>query len=550
MADLDKYLKFLYENDAGFVYSPVKTKQGDWETHWFQWPSQEEKLKDHILFAKEYGNVYVAPALFSAKTATKEHVLHTNVAWIEFDGQNQIAFNGIPQPDMVVQTSTDTHQHCFWKIEKTGSSAVEDVNRRLTYHLQADGSGWDSTQVLRPPDTTNWKNGLPVRLVKYEVPILKHKLFIFDNAPTVVSAPSLITYDDLEPVEKIIPRYNLPESLVRMITTEIAVEPHRSTFLMRSGFLLASAGLTEVEIVACLFNIDHRVKKFVGRSDQLRRLSEIASIALLQVVSTKIESYSPLDIINHQHDLTWLVDGWLHDRGIMLVSGSPGVGKTQFVLHMAFALTTGSKFLDKKVTKPVKVMFLSLEMSILELKYIFKHQYTEWVEDEKHHMWLNAFQTYSPDEVLSLTEIEKLIKECDPDVLIIDSLSELAVDDLKETEARRIMSWVRRVRTVYSTAVILIHHNRKASTGNAKPRKLSDLYGSFIFGKLSETVVSLWDTERDSVLELDILKARFGSKDTIKFTRSANLTFTKVTNVNRNPGPTGDTNPLLGFLTK
>lgn len=242
----------------------------------------------------------------------------------------------------------------------------------------------------------------------------------------------------------------------------------------------------------------------------------------------------------------------MHDRGILLISGAPGVGKTQLALQMIYSLTTGQKFLGRRVFSPVEVNFLSLEMSILELKYIFKHQNEEWKDDELHGMWVDKLKVYAPDEALDLNEMEKIIEKKKPQIVLIDSLTEMGQDDVtKESEARRLMSWVRKIRTKHSCAIVLIHHNRKASTGNAKPKKLSNLYGSFIFAKLSETVISLWDKERDGILELDTLKARFGSKDTIKLKRNEHLVFEKVTekNAGRNTGTSGPTNPLLEFLT-
>ncbi|UOF81931.1 DNA directed DNA polymerase [Caudoviricetes sp.] len=552
MADLDKYLKFLYESSTGYVYSPVKKKDGSWETYWFQWPSQEQALKDHISVAKMDGNVYVAPALFSSKSAKKEAFKHSNVVWVEFDGQKEMALNGIPAPDMIVQTSSETHTHCFWKIEETNAESIEDVNRRLTYFMEADGSGWDCTQVLRPPDTINWKHDLPVKLIKHNVPVFKHSLRIFDAAPTLAEKPQVITYDDLENVEKILPKYNLGETLTRDVLTTVVLKGQMSTFLMAVGYRLAEKGLTPQEVVSCLYNVDVRLKKFVGREDQLQRLSQIASIAFLKVTHTAVESYSPMDIINHEHDLTWVLEGWLHDRGILMLTGAPGVGKTQLALQMVYCLTTGQPFLGRQIYIPKDVGFLSLEMTVLELKYIFTKQSTAWKEEEHFSLWNDRLKVFAPDEAMDLADMEKLIEKNKPSIVLIDSLTEMGQDDVvKESEARRLMSWVRRVRTKYGCAIILIHHNRKASTGNAKPKKLSDLYGSFIFAKLTETVISLWDTERDGILELDTLKARFGSKDTIKLRRDNNLVFEKVTdkNANRNPGSGGAANPLLEFLT-
>jgi len=120
---------------------------------------------------------------------------------------------------------------------------------------------------------------------------------------------------------------------------------------------------------------------------------------------------------------------------------------------------------------------------------------------------------------------------------------------MKELEARKVMTWLKKMRRQFNVAEIIIHHNRKAQDGNKKPRKLSDLYGSFIFGKLSETVLSLWQDDGKSYLELHSLKTRFGKKDVIHLERSENLTFTKKADIKLDVSGTSSTkhNPLLGF---
>lgn len=550
MSDLERFLSFLYENDSGYVYSPIKLKNGNWEQSFFLWPSQKQELIDWITVSKNDGNVYVAPALFSQKTAKKEYIAHTNVAWLEFDGQKTIEFKDIPEPDAIVQTSSETHIHCYWKIPQTTSVVVEEINRRLTYHLNADYSGWDSTQVLRPPETTNWKYNIPVVLRKLVAPIFKHQLAKFDSAPAVVNPPLEVTYDDLEDAEKILQRNGLLKELEAMVLREVAVEPNRSTFLMRSGYLLASANLSELEIISLLYVIDVRIKKFVGRSDQLMRLAEIAALAVLDANKhLTIEGYSPLEILNNQETLEWIRKGWLHKNGIMLLSGAPGVGKTQLAFDIGYRFATGQSVLGEEAVKPISVAFLSLEMEIVELKYIIEHQMKEW-EPSTIPLYDANFRAFAPDEERTFAAYERVLANHKPKVFIIDSLSELATDDLKESEARVIMSWVRKMRKDYDCAIILIHHNRKASDGNKRPRKLSDLYGSYIFGKLSETVLSLWDLEKNNELDLDSFKVRFGPKTPLRVKRSENLSFTKVEvtiNVSGRQREAGSVNPLLAI---
>ena len=164
---------------------------------------------------------------------------------------------------------------------------------------------------------------------------------------------------------------------------------------------------------------------------------------------------------------------------------------------------------------------ISGEMDIVELKYIFEHQRKDFTELA---LWNTNMRVYAPEE-MGMNKIEHIIKESFPNVVIIDSLSELATDDLKESEARAIMKRLRKLKKDYNCAFIIIHHNRKANDSNKKPRKLSDLYGSYIFGKLSETVISLWQEDGKSYIEVDVFKSRFGSRFPLRIKRSENLTF-------------------------
>lgn len=553
--DLNRFLNFLFEADTGYVYSPLKRNTGEWEQNFFQWPVDKQALTDWITSSSMEGNVYISPALWKDKSATKESFKHSNVAWVEFDGSQKIDYKEIASPDVVIQTSSDTHTHCYWKIKPANGTTVENINRRLTYYFRADNSGWDCTQVLRPPGTLNHKYAKPLetKIVKFDKVFLKRDFSIFDNAPEIEKPPLEITYDDLIDADHLIVDKKFSPDISNMISKELAPLLTRSTFLMRLGYILASENCTELEIISLLYKADCRIKKFVGRSDQLMRLSEIAAIATLNIAKElEIEGYSPLEIINHESSLVELIPGWLHTTGIMMVTGQPGVGKTQYCFDIAHKLATGSKVHGKAEHPPVKVAVLSLEMDIMEAKYIFLAQGKVFSAEPTVGLWNENLRIYAPEADMSnFSAYEKVMRDFKPQVLIIDSLSELAAEDLKESEARTIMRWIRRMTKEYECAIILIHHNRKASDGNKKPRKLGDVYGSYIFAKTVSTVISLWEEEAKGYIELDPLKVRFGKKETIKVIRTEHLTFEGYSEDANRQSRTiqGNTNPLLNFNT-
>lgn len=522
MSNLTDHLEFLFKNDSGYVYSPIKRTSGEWVQKFFTWPTEKLSLESWLVAESKTSDVYLSSVIYKEKRVSNEAISHSNVVWIEFDGKRELKWTDIPEPDAIIQTSSTSHLHCFWRTEQLNVQTIEDINRRLTYFLEADGSGWDATQVLRVPDTFNYKHHLPTKLLRLSVNG-NHDVAAFDKAPAIEKPPEVFTYETLLDVDVVLRSNSLSPNLIKLVKSEIVIHPNRSDFLMKLGYELAEAGLDPLEIVSCLYLADSRIKKFVGRSDQLKRLSEIASRAIFKTEQiTFLSVYSPQDILSHTNSLEWIIPGWLHSTGFMIVTGQPGVGKTQFCFDLAYRLSVGSNILNKKIGRPYKVLFFSLEMDVVELQYIFKHQAKEFLLTS---LWNANLSVVSPDWDNDFSSFEKTLQELAPDVLIIDSISELATDDLKESEARTILRWMKKIRKSNNCALIAIHHNRKASDSNKKPRKLSDLYGSYLFGKSTDSVLSLWHEEGRDLLDLDELKVRFSKSKEYKLNRSENLVF-------------------------
>jgi RecA-family ATPase len=68
-----------------------------------------------------------------------------------------------------------------------------------------------------------------------------------------------------------------------------------------------------------------------------------------------------------------VLEKYLIKGGLGVLSGAPGVGKSQFTLDMCSHLVLGRDFLGQKVHVPCKIGFLSLEMGEVTLGNILKH---------------------------------------------------------------------------------------------------------------------------------------------------------------------------------
>ena len=161
-----------------FVYLPVE-HEGKWTPFMFEWPRQREGVVRHTLkWSAIKANVFYSPAVFKAANPAKENVLGSWVLWVDFDGnapddwleEPEEGKIFIPPPTLIVQSSIEKHEHCYWKLEKfvDDIEALEDRNRALAYVMHADTSGWDADQILRPIRTTNHKRNMPVIVKEWE----------------------------------------------------------------------------------------------------------------------------------------------------------------------------------------------------------------------------------------------------------------------------------------------------------------------------------------------------------------------------------------------
>jgi hypothetical protein len=524
-SELEKFVDFLFKGQNGFVYSPVK-KTNSWESEFFAWPAQKSALLDHITVNGQHGDVYLCPSVFSKKEAKKSSFKSSNVVWVEFDGKEKIDFLDIPRPNAIVQSSSDTHLHCYWRIDTlSDANSIEQINRRLTYYLQADSSGWDATQLLRPPGTINHKRSLPVTLSYFAEQLFSNEISVFDKAPTVAKENVELTDAALVDPEVLLKELPILRSLKYKIEKEQPEVGHRSQFMFRVAHELAEAGCNHSQIASLLFYIDERIQKFGStRPDRLARISDMASIAIHSIEQDEAVSlYSPTDIINHTDDLVWVFGKWLHSRGLMAISGTPGIGKTQFCLNLSYKFAVGEDFLDWPVSK-CKVLFMSLEMDVRELKEIMKLQIIDFPNRE-------AFdeQVRFLDEQGTYINYEDIIDEYNPDIVIIDSLLEIMDGDINDgKEVKAFTRWLRKLRRRHNCGIILIHHQRKPSGANKKPNKLEDLIGSVVLSKDIDSGMVLWQEEDQESIDAFLVKARFAAKESIRIGRSNHLTFNKV----------------------
>ena len=577
---LGDFYQYLWGDNEGWVYLPTKNpKTDDWQKVMFEWPKHAAHIIKHTLAKSAEGNeVYVAPVLFSEARPVKDNVKGSNFLWVDFDGnapdqwasEPVASLDDAPEPSLRVMSSRSGHEHCYWKLEEftTDLKFVEDTNRALAYKLKADTSGWDVNQVLRPPHTTNYKHDLPVKVIASRDKVFHKEEFKGFQAVKQLVSES-IEVDDVPEITKVIAMYKWDDHHYDLFMKPEIEEGKRSSALMSLGYFGAEMGMKDEEIYSILLHADDRWGKFKKRSDRKKRLLDIINKArqkhpvgltsdegLLKgllsddknVVEGQKYVYGFDEFNQTEITIEWVVEGLLEKSGMGVLVSGPGVGKTQMSLQFAIACSLGIPFLKFNVKRKLKILWFSLEMNHAALKWFTTQMAGAYSSSEIQELDRNL-KIVPLGEVLPLDHeegkkfLEALIEEYKPDGIILDSMGKVTTSSLSDEEKiKSLNAYYGRIRNKYDLFLWFIHHNRKASDNNKKPKELGDVYGNQYIAAETSVAVNLWK-ENDGSIEVSNIKNRLAPEfKPFSVVRQEHLKFILAENQLGFGGLTGETN--------
>ncbi len=148
----------IYGDERGILaISYMKRgKEGSFQTEYFEYPGRAQEAAERAHELSEAGHdVWHCAHLLMDTRRTKKNAAPMLALYADGDGA-QVP-DGLPNPSAVVKSSNGRDQF-YWALSMAVPPEIgENLNCRFAYAMGADKTGWDLTQLLRPPGTKNYK---------------------------------------------------------------------------------------------------------------------------------------------------------------------------------------------------------------------------------------------------------------------------------------------------------------------------------------------------------------------------------------------------------
>ena len=550
MSDVGTIFRVWQRQGEGYVSLPRKKRdtdspkgpknhKGKWEERSFRWPEGLDNIKAYIKESNAQGyDLYWCPTVLTQRQRVKENIPTLSVLYADLDEVNPNTIQDDLRPSVAWESSPNRFAAIWFLDKPIPAKQGEEVNKGLTYLLNADKGGWDLTQVLRVPGTRNFKyEGNPRgRLLWYDEHTINPEVIPsmpveqepeeFEALDLIDTNPSRLLSLISSVKDKIKPR-----TLSLLITSEEDILLYdRSEKLWELECQLLEQGVSPdkvLELVAC-----SNWNKYRGRKDEMKRLKIEVDKALThtgkdRVIQTEVNhmekkwtSYS--DLMSMQIEQPgWMIRGVWQRTSHGMIAGEPKTYKSVLATDMAVAVASGKPFLGKfPVEHSGPVMYIQEENSPwlvkdriqkiattrgavgTGVKQLSQTRFEIDMPPDLPLYFLNnkGFDFNSAEDRQFL---EESIKEIKPVLIIFDPLYLMLgdKDESSSKDIRPVLNWLLYLRYQYKTSVIILHHWNKSGKSERGGQRM---LGSVLFhGWVESAMYTRVVDEQNHTIELE-----------------------------------------------
>lgn len=475
-----------------------KARDGKWTDHFFR-PADFSKIKPFI-DANLDKDLYWCPHGFNKPRRLKRYAEIPKLLWADLDEVNPHELT-----DFLPTVAWESSPGRFAALWVLDDFMNEDLNRRLTYHLKADPGGWDLTQVLRIPDTVNYKY----------VSTPKVRLRWADGPSYTVAAltkllPAERKRKETDVALGIYKKYekNLPGSVRRTLLKGKPQVGKRSQVLWSLVHSLIEAGASHDEAFELL-----RVSpwnKFSKRRDgdeQLRREIEKATKQHFQVDNDeepgedrfgdepeedpveeeeyKFLAKSMADVVEEEVDWVWYP--YLARGEVTILEGDPGLGKSFLAQMVAKGICDGERLPSVRRLPSIqgRVAYFDIENSSATVT----KKRLVWNDCKRLDNFYQEEEPFSIDDEETIDKVYAAVDKLRPTLVVFDTLNTYigTADTHKAAETQQAFKRFIDIARRFKCSVMVLRHLTKSS----KERALYRGQGSIAFTGLARVVVTV-----------------------------------------------------------
>ena len=483
-----------------------KSRRGTWKDKFFirsKFSKVQQYVKDNL-----DKDLYWCPHGFSEAQRLKDYAVLPHLLWADLDEVNPSQTK--PMPTIAWESSPNR----FVGLWVTDKEVTEEINRRLTYALGADHGGWDITQVLRIPGTTNYKykSAPRVKVLWSDGPTYTLKEINRFLPKEVDPEPN---FGDAIKVFKKYQKKLTPYARREILNGKPAIGK-RSEVLWRLNNDCIEAGMTTDEAFSLL-----RVSpwnKFAGRSNgdrQLKRelnkiLGQKLAVAPIQAKEEADSGrflFTPIEDIEEEA-VTWVWYPYLARGELTILEGDPGLGKSYLAQMIGLHIVDGKRLPTVKAHKAIKgkVAYFDTENStgtVTKRRLVDNgcKNMGDYFQEDKFFMI---------DEEDALDGVYEGLEQVRPDLVVFDTINTYIgkADTHKASETQQALSYFTEIARRFNCAVLVLRHLTKST----KERALYRGQGSIAFAGLARIVLTIGqhpdeaDTRVMAVTKLNITK--------------------------------------------
>lgn len=526
-----KVLERIWSNaKRGYVFLPwipqdaarTSERKRSWhEDRAFKWPEEKEAILLHLNAHKD-DDLYFAPMMFSEPERRSEYAMDGSRLWADLDEVDPRDIEPALRPTHAWETSPGRYA-AIWALgeERSNVTRPGGPNHRLTVHLGADSSGWDTTQLLRVPGSANNKaayaKGTRGKLLWKNQGL--HTWDEFEALPPVKvhSVEHDIDEQVLEGVDrhKVLARVKLKinKTVREYLRMRDTADLDRSDVLWQIERELADAGCSLAEIVAVIRPTVWN--KFDGRQDELKRLMTEASKAISQrgedgeqlfpeeVKPDKLTPHYLDDAYLNAPEPEWLVDKMIPRGGCGFVAGIPKSMKSWLSLDLAVSLATGSSWLQNE-GRTANVLYIQEEdpapLVLNRHKIIAQSKVPPWHTESPTpgNLYMKIYMGYDGTDLAWQSWLRDIVEEYKIDLVIFDTLATIApgvdIDSGREVKGE-LLDPIKDVARVTDTTMLIVHHMTKSAVSDRAGQNMAGSgqihawadYGFYITNKEEKT---------------------------------------------------------------